>query len=181
MDFSAKQAMKVVVVLVCAVAVIAASITTTNKNNNITLEKSEDAIALVPNKNLISPTDSLLIHRGLGNEYIGYSIEEYILPYLNTEQKISVSADVKLSEPGKLLFYTLGRYYIDGYRIKEYKFNDTKWHRVKIEGTTVRYNPNELNGERCILSFYCNYDSEIIPTVRNIKIEEGSRATPYVE
>lgn len=175
-----KQAMKVVVVLVCAVAVIATSIIITNKNNNTTIEKSEDAMALVPNKNLISPTDSLLTHKGLGNEYIGYSIEKYILPYLNTEQKISVSADVKLSEPGKLLFYTLGRYHIDSH-IKEYIFNDTEWHRVKIEGTTVRYNPNELNGERCILSFYCNYGSGIIPTVRNIKIEEGLRTTPYIE
>ena len=60
-----------------------------------------------------------------------------------------------------------------------YKINDTDWHRIKIEGTTVEYNPNELNGERCRVSFYCIYGTGITPTVKNIKIELGDKANLY--
>lgn len=69
-------------------------------------------------------------------EYRGYEILEFVKPYEGTNQKLSFSADVKLSEPGELFFYTPGKYYINGCRRKVYKINDTEWHRVKIEGTT---------------------------------------------
>ena len=134
---------------------------------------------VVPNENIMTVKNikTYFVHE----EYRGYEILEFIKPYEGTNQKLSFSADVKLSEPGELFFYTLGKYYINGCRRKVYKINDTEWHRVKIEGTTVGYNPNESNGERCLLSFYCTYGTGVTPTVKNIKIELGNKATPYIE
>ncbi len=96
---------------------------------------------VVPNENIMATQNvkTSFVH----NEYRGYEILEFVKPYVGTSQKLSFSADVKLSEPGELFFYTLGRYYINGCRREVYKINDTDWHRIKIEGTTVRYNPNE--------------------------------------
>lgn len=134
---------------------------------------------VVPNENIMATQNvkTSFVH----NEYRGYEILEFVKPYVRTSQKLSFSADVKLSEPGELLFYTLGRYYINGCRREVYKINGTDWHHGKIEGTTVVYNPNELNGERCTLSFYCTYGTGITPTVKNIKIELGNKVTPYIE
>lgn len=113
-------------------------------------------------------------------EYRGIDITECIKPYVNTNQPISVSADVKVSNDGQILFYTLGRYSIKDRLWTKLKVGE--WYRLKIENTRFNYNSeHDPNGEKCVLSFYCTYGTGIIPTVKNIKIELGSKATPYIE
>ena len=142
---------------------------------------------IVPNKNLLNVEDVLKNHVHLnttskgGPEYIGFGITKYVVPYVNTSQKLSFSADVKLSKPGTLLFYSLGRYNINGSKKKTYIIQDTEWHHVKIEGSTIGYYSGELNGEICYLSFYCIYGTGVVPTVKNLKVELGPKATPYTE
>lgn len=141
----------------------------------------------VPNENLLDVEDVLKNHVHLnttsngGPEYIGFDITKYVVPYANTSQKLSFSADVKLSKPGTLYFYSLGRYYINNAKRKIYTIKDSEWHHVKIEGSLIRYYSAELNGEKCYLSFYCIYGTGIVPTVKNLKAELGPKATPYTE
>lgn len=142
---------------------------------------------VIPNENLLDVEDVLKNHVILnmtskgGPEYIGFDITKYAVPYATTSQKLSFSADVKLSKPGTLYFYSLGRYYINNAKRKIYTIKDTKWHHVKIEGSLIRYYSAELNGEVCYLSFYCIYGTGIVPTVKNLKAELGPKATPYTE
>ena len=57
---------------------------------------------VVPNENIM--TTQNVKTNFVNEEYRRYDILEFINPYEGTNQKISFSADVKLSEPGELFF-----------------------------------------------------------------------------
>lgn len=132
----------------------------------------------VPNENIM--TTQNVKTNFVDEEYRGYDVLKFVKLYEGTNQKLSFQLMWNYQNQGNC-FYTLGHYYINRYRRKLYNINNAEWYRVKIEGTTVGYNPNELNGERCMLSFYCTYGTGITPAVKNIKIELGDKATPHIE
>ena len=112
-------------------------------------------------------------------EYVGVDITPIAMKYAGTGQKLSVSADVSATTDGLMKMYSLGKYMI--YNPSQITANVVtgEFTRMKMEGINIEYLPDGQNGEVCTLSFYGNYDTGIIPIVKNIKVEIGNRCTDW--
>lgn len=112
-------------------------------------------------------------------EYIGVDITPIAKKYAGTGQKLSISADVTAVIDGIIKMYSLGKYEIHNPGQIASAVVAGEFIRMKMEGITIDYNENGQNGEVCTLSFYSNYDTGVIPVVKNIKVELGNRATDW--
>jgi hypothetical protein len=127
-------------------------------------------------RNLLLNSD---IERTSDREYIGIDITSIAQKYGNTGQKLSLSADVTAAIDGLMKMYSLGKYEIHNPGQVSCDIVAGEYTRMKMEGITIDYNENGQNGEVCTLSFYGTYDTGVIPTVKNIKVEIGNRATDW--
>ena len=112
-------------------------------------------------------------------EYIGVDITPIATKYAGTGQKLSISADVTAVIDGIIKMYSLGKYEIHNPGQIASTVVAGEFIRMKMEGIVIDYNENGQNGEVCTLSFYSNYDTGVIPVVKNIKVELGNRATDW--
>lgn len=112
-------------------------------------------------------------------EHIGVDITPIATKYADTGQKLSISADVTAVIDGTIKMYSLGKYEIHNPGQIASTVVAGEFTRMKMEGIIINYNENGQNGEVCTLSFYSNYDTGVIPVVKNIKVELGNRATDW--
>lgn len=112
-------------------------------------------------------------------EYVGVDLTEIAKKYADTGQKLSISADVTATMDGVMKMYSLGKYMF--YDPSQIVANVVagEFTRMKMEGVKIQYLPEGQNGEVCTLSFYSDYDTGVIPIVKNIKVEVGNRATDW--
>ena len=112
-------------------------------------------------------------------EYVGVDITSIAQKYAGTGQNLSISADVTAVIDGTIKMYSLGKYMI--YNPSQIASNVVagEFVRMKMEGVNIEYLPEGQNGEVCTLSFYSDYDTGVIPIVKNIKVELGNRATDW--
>jgi len=131
---------------------------------------------VVPNENLLS--SYIIKPQGNQIEYFGYDITDAVKKYADTSDKISISADVKGSKKGTCLIYSLGSYCINHNKEPSYDIT-TNYKRLKLENVPINYITGSSHGDHCILSFFSFYNSGVKLSIRNIKVELGSKATPY--
>lgn len=112
-----------------------------------------------------------------GREYVGIDITDVVKPYADTDQPISISADVTVALNGSIRMYSLGSYAFGKNIIMD--ITSDKYTRMKLEECYITYRENDVNGDVCTLSFYGTYDTGVVPTVKNVKVEIGTRCTDW--
>lgn len=101
-------------------------------------------------------------------EYVFKDITHLAKQYFGCD--ITISADVKVAEDGKISMYGLGKYGIG--ITKDFVLKKNTWYRISSIGK-FDYTSTDPNGDVCRLSFYGGYDTGRFVTVKNIKISLG--------
>lgn len=107
-------------------------------------------------------------------EYVGVAITD--IAKNNLGKMVTISADVKAAVAGPVTIYTLGKYQTGAWN--SYTLEANIYTRVYATGV-FSYNPTGAGGEVCTLSFYGTYNTGRMLTVKNIKVEEGNKATAW--
>ena len=98
----------------------------------------------------------------------------------------TLSMDIKVSIPGSVYVYMQNGSYTK-YSFVAQSVSCTKEYQrftfanLTPAGPTAAWQANTPNDHRAMLATYTGYGTGIKPTVRNIQIEKGSYATPYVK
>ncbi|WP_106831168.1 interleukin-like EMT inducer domain-containing protein [Parabacteroides pacaensis] len=107
-------------------------------------------------------------------EYVSVDITNIVKE--NLGKTFTISADVKPAISGEISMYHLGNYIV-GFR-KSFILEANKYTRISATGTFEK-TTGSPQGDICNLSFYGTYGTGRILTVKNIKIEEGNKATDW--
>ena len=148
----------------------------TNAQNAASAAQSDLNNLEIGGRNLLTNS---AIERTSTREYVGVDITSIAEKYADTGQKLSISADVTAVIDGTIKMYSLGKYEIHNPGQIASAVIAGEFTRMKMEGITINYNADGQNGEVCTLSFYSDYDTGVIPVVKNIKVELGNRATDW--
>lgn len=121
----------------------------------------------VGGRNLLLNSD---IERTSSSEYIGVDVYHLFTSLYGEE--VTISFELKTAIDGYITVYFLGRYSAFYQSVS----STTSYQRFSVTGVVM---DSDVNQHFCDLSFYGGYGSGIIPTVKNIKIEKGNKATDW--
>lgn len=109
------------------------------------------------------------------NEYVGIDITNIAKEYLGKD--LTISFDLKCTKDATIQAYSLGKYvlYTGSYCTCK---ATTQYQRFSFR-CKPSLNPQGAGENVCTLSFYGTYKTGNMPTVRNIKIEEGTIESSY--
>lgn len=92
-------------------------------------------------------------------------------------QKYSLSFDMKATKQGNVNVYMQNGSGTKYNFVSDTVRATTEYQRFKFEGLSPSLSKNTET--KAMLAFYGTYDSGVFPIVRNIKLELGSKSTPY--
>lgn len=131
------------------------------------------------NRNYMRNSDKLVEGRGSRSEHIYYGKIDDALEDIGEGETITISFDVKMGTGDYLQMYNnnhRGQWFF--HPLKSWTNIGTDWTRLSFT-TEVWYKPSHPKATTDI-EFYGKYDTGNVPAVKNIKIEKGSVATPWV-
>jgi hypothetical protein len=98
----------------------------------------------------------------------------------------SLSFDMRADKPGDVYWYMQNGSYTKYAFVGHNRYATTEWQRFTIEGVTpsgptAAWQANTPNDNRAMLATYTGYGSGVYPRVKNMQLELGSVATPFVD
>lgn len=98
----------------------------------------------------------------------------------------SLSFDMRADKPGDVYWYMQNGSYTKYAFVGHYRSATTKWQRFTIEnvtpsGPTAAWQANTPSDNRAMLATYTGYGSGVYPQVKNMQLELGTVATPFVD
>jgi len=98
----------------------------------------------------------------------------------------SLSFDMRADKPGDVYWYMQNGSYTKYAFVGHNRSATTKWQRFTIEnvtpsGPTAAWQANTPGDNRAMLATYTGYGSGVYPQVKNMQLELGTVATPFVD
>ena len=110
-------------------------------------------------------------------EYVGIDVSEIWEVANKLKSKVTISFDIKSAVEGQMQTYTLGKRSFSHSSANKRTFTSTaEWQRYSWVGYP-NYNETSAAQDNCILSFYGEYGTGVVPYVKNIQIELGGVET----
>jgi hypothetical protein len=137
-----------------------------------------------------APTTNLLT--SLGNPEAEYARGEFgqyfnlVTPFeQNGLVPYSLSFEAKVSKPGNVSVYMQNGSYTKYSFVSQSIAVTTEWQKFKLQnltpsGPTAAWQANSPADNRAMLATYTGYGSGINPTLKNLQLELGPYATPFV-